>query len=281
MPELPEVEVTRRALAPHVEGRVVSAVIVRDRRLRWPVPMRLASMLKGERLERLDRRGKYLLWCFAHGTLISHLGMSGTWRVHMRARDAPPAGKHDHVDIVFARPGGSSCVRLTDPRRFGALLWHPRAHGAIERHPLLAGLGIEPFDARFDPQLVHAHTRGRRAPIKQVLLAGDLVVGVGNIYASESLFRARIDPRLPAHRLGPARCTRLVDAVREVLGEAIRAGGSTLRDFVDADGTAGYFMLEAHVYGRCGEPCRKCGAPIRRIVQGQRATFFCPRCQRR
>lgn len=275
MPELPEVEVTRQALAPWVEGRTVRTVTVRERRLRWPVPPRLPALLAGHELLRLERRGKYLLWCFAHGTLISHLGMSGVWRVHPRR--APPAGRHDHVDLCI----GSACLRLTDPRRFGALLWHPAGAGAVDAHPLLARLGIEPFDPRFDGAWLYRHTRGRSAAIKLVLLAGDAVVGVGNIYASESLFRAGIDPRVPARRLGPRRCARLARAVREVLAEAIAVGGSTLRDFVSVAGEAGYFMREAAVYDRAGASCRHCATPIRRLVQGGRATYFCPRCQRR
>jgi formamidopyrimidine-DNA glycosylase len=272
MPELPEVEVTRRALAPHVEGRVVRAVDVREGRLRWPVPLDLAQRLIGQRVAQLQRRGKYLLWRFSGGTLISHLGMSGSWRVH--AGSAPPPGRHDHVDLAF-----DDCVlRLTDPRRFGALLWHPEAEG--DAHPLLAHLGIEPFDPAFDGAWLHAGTRGRSTSIKQVLLAGDVVVGVGNIYASESLFRARIHPALPARRLGLARCTRLAEAVRAVLGEAIAVGGSTLRDFSAGAGAEGYFTQDAAVYDRAGLPCRVCAAPIRRRVQGQRATYFCPRCQR-
>lgn len=272
MPELPEVEVTRRALAPHVEGRIVRSVHVRDRRLRWPVPLDLAQRLTGQRVACLQRRGKYLLWRFSGGTLISHLGMSGSWRVHTGS--APPPGRHDHVDLAF-----DGCVlRLTDPRRFGALLWHPEADS--ESHPLLAHLGIEPFDPVFDGAWLHAGTRGRSTSIKQVLLAGDVVVGVGNIYASESLFRARIHPALPARRLGLARCTRLAEAVRAVLGEAIAVGGSTLRDFSAGAGAEGYFTQEAAVYDRAGMPCRVCAAPIRRRVQAQRATYFCPRCQR-
>jgi len=272
MPELPEVEVTRRALAPHVEGRVVRAVDVREGRLRWPVPLDLAQRLIGQRVAQLQRRGKYLLWRFSGGTLISHLGMSGSWRVH--AGSAPPPGRHDHVDLAF-----DDCVlRLTDPRRFGALLWHPEAEG--DAHPLLAHLGIEPFDPAFDGAWLHAGTRGRSTSIKQVLLAGDVVVGVGNIYASESLFRARIHPALPARRLGLARCTRLAEAVRAVRGEAIAVGGSTLRDFSAGAGAEGYFTQDAAVYDRAGLPCRVCAAPIRRRVQGQRATYFCPRCQR-
>lgn len=275
MPELPEVEVTRLALAPHVEGRRVRDLVVRERRLRWPVPEDLPRLLPGQPVERLARRGKYLLWEVPAGTLISHLGMSGSWRVHLGAPPMP--GAHDHIDLVF----DDRLLRLTDPRRFGALLWHPRAAGGIDTHVLLAHLGLEPFDARFDGDWLYAHTRGRSAPIKQVLLAGDIVVGVGNIYASESLFRAGINPKLPARRLGPARCALLAQAVREVLAQAIRAGGSTLRDFIGAEGEQGYFTQSAAVYDREGESCRACGTPIRRLVQGQRATYYCPRCQRR
>lgn len=274
MPELPEVEVTRRGLAPAVSGRVLREVVVRESRLRQPVRADLPQLLRGRELLALDRRGKYLLWRFAHGSLISHLGMSGVWRAH--ALPAPPPARHDHVDLVF----DGRLLRLTDPRRFGSLVWHPAEAGPVEAHASLARLGIEPFDARFDGAWLHAGTRGRSVAIKPLLLAGEVVVGVGNIYCSESLYRARINPRLPAHRLGPARCARLAAAVREVLAQAIEAGGSTLRDFVSAAGEQGYFMIEAGVYGREGQPCRVCATPIRRIVQGQRATYYCPRCQR-
>lgn len=272
MPELPEVEVTRRALAPLVEGRVVRALTVRDGRLRWPVPADLGERVCGQRVVSLQRRAKYLLWRFSDGTLISHLGMSGSWRVH--AGGAPPPGRHDHIDLEF----DECLLRLTDPRRFGALVWHPRAPDSS--HPLLAHLGIEPFDPDFDGAWVHAGTRGRSASIKQVLMSGDVVVGVGNIYASESLFRARIHPALPARRLGPVRCERLAAAVRSVLGDAIEVGGSTLRDFSAGAGAEGYFTQQAAVYGRDGLPCVACAAPIRRRIQGQRASYFCPRCQR-
>lgn len=277
MPELPEVEVTRRALAPYVEQQTVEAVTVRDPRLRWPVPQRLSALLAGRTVERLQRRGKYLLWEFAHGTLISHLGMSGAWRVWPRKRAVPAPGTHDHVDVLFT----AACVRLTDPRRFGALLWHDARKGDVAAHPLLAALGIEPFDARFDGAWLYRHTRSRAASIKQVLLGGDVVVGVGNIYASESLFRARISPRRQARRIGLVRYEALATAIREVLTEAIAVGGSTLRDFVGADGADGYFMLDARVYDRAGQPCRVCATPIVRVVQGQRATFYCRVCQKR
>jgi len=276
MPELPEVEVTRRALAPYVEGRRVESVAVRDARLRWPIPQHLPATLAGRAVRSLARRGKYLLWNFDHGTLISHLGMSGAWRVWPRAR-LPAPRLHDHVDVVLAR----HVLRLTDPRRFGALLWHAQDDGPVAAHPLLAHLGIEPFDARFDGAVLHAGSRGRAVAVKQLLLAGQVVVGVGNIYASEALFRAGIDPRMPAGRLSRPRCERLAAAVRDVLTEAIGVGGSTLRDFVSAAGDEGYFMLDAAVYEREGLPCRACGTAIRRIQQGQRSTYHCPRCQRR
>ena len=276
MPELPEVEVTRRALAPYVEQHKVESVIVRDARLRWPVPPALSGRLAGRPVERLRRRGKYLLWEFLHGTLISHLGMSGAWRVWPRRRAVPPPGPHDHVDIVFV----ATCVRLTDPRRFGALLWHDALEGEVATHPLLAGLGIEPFDPRFDGDWLYRHTRSRAASIKQILLAGDVVVGVGNIYASESLFRARINPKRSARRIGRVRYEALATAVRDVLSEAIAVGGSTLRDFVGADGVDGYFMLDARVYDRAGELCRVCATPIVRVLQGQRATYYCRVCQK-
>lgn len=276
MPELPEVEVTRRGLAPYVVGQQVEGVTVRDARLRWPVPLDLGARLAGRHVEGLERRGKYLLWRFTHGTLISHLGMSGVWRVWPR-RNAPEPQRHDHVDLAFSR----HLLRLTDPRRFGAVLWHAAAAGPVEGHPLLAKLGLEPFDPRFGGHALYRETRRRAAAIKQVLLSGDIVVGVGNIYASEALFLAGIDPRTPAQRVSRARCERLAVAVREVLATAIGVGGSTLRDFVSAAGDEGYFMLDANVYERAGRPCRACATPIRRIVQGQRTTYYCPHCQRR
>lgn len=280
MPELPEVEVTRRALAPAAEGGVIEALIVRQQQLRWPVPSGLPRQLTGAQVLRLERRGKYLLWRFAKGTLISHLGMSGSWRVHPARAPAP--GPHDHADLVVRKGRDLNVLRLTDPRRFGALLWQRGGERSLARHALLANLGIEPFDPHFDGAFLHARTRRRRSAIKQVLLAGDIVVGVGNIYASESLFHAGIDPRARADRLTLPRCERLAQAIRLVLAQAIEVGGSSLRDFVGADGREGYFMVDAFVYDRNGLACRRCSSGvIRRIVQGARATYFCPHCQRR
>ncbi len=285
MPELPEVEVTRRGVAPYLEGRVVQQVVLRRAGLRWPFPADLARLLAGRTIRSTGRRGKYLLIGFDHGTLIVHLGMSG----HLRILPFDtPAQKHDHFDLVIdavpehggrADGGIWQAMRLTDARRFGAVLWHAAADGAPDNHALLRGLGVEPLQAGFSAQLLHRQSRTRAAPIKQVLLAGDIVVGVGNIYASESLFRAGINPKTPAKKIGLARYEKLAQAIREILAAAIEQGGSTLRDFVGADGQSGYFQQSYFVYDRAGLPCRVCGAPVRQITQGQRSTFYCVRCQ--
>jgi formamidopyrimidine-DNA glycosylase len=270
MPELPEVETTRRGVAPRVVGRTVAKLTVYDRRLRWPVPADLASRIVGQRIERVDRRSKYLLFAIGEGTLLVHLGMTGSLRVHAR----PPARRlHDHVDIVL---DDGAVLRYHDPRRFGAMLWVPEPHG----HPLLRHLGPEPFDPAFDADTLWRATRGRRAAIKVALMDNRLVVGVGNIYASEALFRAGIRPTVAAGRLSRPRYARLVAAVQEVLAEAIDSGGSTLRDYVDSSGARGSFQLVHNVYGRDGKPCRTCGTPIRLTRQGQRASYYCPGCQR-
>jgi formamidopyrimidine-DNA glycosylase len=268
MPELPEVEVTRRGLVPHVAGCVISGVHVREARLRWKVADEVRS-LAGRTVRGVLRRGKYLLLDCGDGHLILHLGMSGSLRV--LPAETPP-GKHDHFDLVL----GDRLLRLRDPRRFGAVLW---TSSPVASHPLLAHLGIEPLSRALDPGRLHRLTRGHRAPIKQFLMDGRRIVGVGNIYASESLFRARISPHTPAGRLSAERCARLSAAIKETLRRAIRAGGSTLRDFVGTDGNPGYFQNRYWVYDREGKPCRRCGTPVRRIVQGQRSTFHCPRCQ--
>jgi formamidopyrimidine-DNA glycosylase len=273
MPELPEVEVTRRGVAPHVEGRMVSGVVLRHTGLRWPFPPQLPEILAGHTVRGTARRGKYLLILFEHGTLIVHLGMSGHLRV--LPHDTPPK-KHDHFDLQL----GEQVLRLSDPRRFGAVLWHAVDEGDIENHLLLRGLGVEPLGEAFDGEWLYRQTRNRTAAIKQVLLAGDIVVGVGNIYASESLFQARINPKTPAHRIGLVRYERLALAIREILAAAIEQGGSSLRDFINVNGQSGYFQQNYFTYARTGEPCRICNTPIRQIVQGQRSTFYCPNCQK-
>jgi formamidopyrimidine-DNA glycosylase len=277
MPELPEVEVTRLGVAPHLEGRTVEDVVLRRADLRWPFPDRLGELLAGHQIIKTGRRGKYLLVEFAHGTLIIHLGMSGHLRV------LPPGvepKKHDHFDLIVRGPEGLQVLRMHDPRRFGAVLWHGVDDGELEQHVLLRGLGVEPLGDGFSGALLHKETRKRSAPIKQVLLAGDIVVGVGNIYACESLFRAGINPKTPASRISRARYDKLALAIREILAAAIVQGGSTLRDFIAVNGQSGYFQQTYFVYDRAGVPCRNCGTPIRQIKQGQRSTFYCVNCQR-
>jgi len=269
MPELPEVEVTRRSIAPHIVGRTISDVTVRERRLRWPVPAALARARR-RAVRAVRRRGKYLLLDLGRGHVIVHLGMSGSLR--LLARRTPP-GRHEHVDIVF----GDRVLRLRDPRRFGAVLWTDGPPGA---HPLLARLGVEPLARAFDGERLRALARGRRTSVKQLLMNGRLIAGIGNIYASEALFLAGIRPTRRAGSLSRAQCAALARAVKRTLRAAIRAGGSTLRDFVGGDGAPGEFQLRAWVYDRAGLPCRRCGAPIRRRVQAGRASFYCPRCQR-
>ena len=281
LPELPEVEVVRRGLEATIVGQRLLHVIVRAPRLRFPLAADLERELAGARLLGVTRRSKYLLLDFAgdpvgnreSGTLLIHLGMTGTLRFEPVA---PPPGRHDHVDLVFEQ----GTLRYRDPRRFGAMLWHPARIGPIAAHPLFAKLGVEPLSPSFDGAALHAATRGRKVAIKQFLLAGGGVVGVGNIYASESLFRARIRPTVAAGRLSRERCERLAAEIRATLEESIAHGGTTLRDFFGSDGQGGYFQNECLVYGRQGEPCRTCGAPIRMIRQQQRATFYCPNCQR-
>jgi formamidopyrimidine-DNA glycosylase len=273
MPELPEVEVVRRGLTAILIGQTIRQVTVRDARLRWPVPDDLSDLLQFQRLQRTDRRSKYLLLEFDAGTLIVHLGMSGTLTI---APIGSPPGKHDHVDLLF----DEALLRFHDPRRFGAVLWHDRDAGPLHEHRLLAGLGLEPFDAAFDAAALKRVVRGRKLAIKQLLLSGAAVVGVGNIYASESLFQAGIRPGRAAGSLTLAECSRLVDAVRGVLARAIERGGSSLRDFVAADGATGHFQLECFVYGRAGLPCRRCGTVVRQRRQQQRSTYYCAHCQR-
>jgi formamidopyrimidine-DNA glycosylase len=271
MPELPEVETTRRGVAPHVEGHKVTAVRIYDHRLRWPVPSDLAKRLVGRKIDRVERRSKYLLFRVGRATLIIHLGMTGSLRVYQRA---PARRPHDHVDFDF---DNDVTLRYHDPRRFGAVLW---AQGTTAAHPLLAHLGPEPLMPDFDAAYLYAATRNRRTGIKQVIMDSQVVVGVGNIYANEALFRAGIRPTRSANRIAPQRMARLVEAIRDTLTEAIAQGGSTLRDYVDSDGRPGDFQLGYHVYGRSGLACRTCSGPISTTRTGGRATFYCARCQR-
>lgn len=274
MPELPEVEVTRRGIAPTLTGRRISGVVTRTPTLRYPLPRNLHATLDGHRLTAVSRRGKYLLLGFDHGHLLMHLGMSGSLRL---VPAKLPAGKHDHVDLLFASTGESIALRLRDPRRFGAILWLP---GDRLTHPLLTALGVEPLTEQFSAAWLKRELAGLTAAIKPVLMDSHRVVGIGNIYASESLFRAGIDPRTAAGRLSLKRLERLVQAIKTTLTAAIDAGGSSLRDFIHSDGSSGYFQQQYFVYGREAEPCRVCGRKIRQLRQGQRATFFCAGCQR-
>ncbi|MBD3618499.1 MAG: bifunctional DNA-formamidopyrimidine glycosylase/DNA-(apurinic or apyrimidinic site) lyase [Chromatiales bacterium] len=271
MPELPEVETTRRGIAPHVTGHRVREVIVRQPRLRWPVPRALARKLAGQTIDAVERRGKYLLLRTTAGTAILHLGMSGSLRI-VDARVAPET--HDHLDLVLEN---GRALRLRDPRRFGAALWTETDPLA---HKLLAALGPEPLSDAFDTDYLYARSRGRKGSIKEFIMNSHVVVGVGNIYASESLFRAGINPRRAAGRVSRERYAALVKAIKDVLAEAIKQGGTTLRDFVREDGQPGYFRIRLKVYDRADKPCPVCGTAIRQITQGQRSTYYCPVCQR-
>lgn len=270
MPELPEVETIRRGLVPRLEGQVLCGALCRVAGLRLPFPPALNELLAGQQLHSIERRAKYLLLRCDGGTLILHLGMSGYLRVV--ARDLPP-GKHDHLDLLFS---DGQTLRFSDARRFGLLLW---TSADPRNHPLLAGLGPEPFDAAFTGGSLYERARGRSAPVKAFIMDQRMVVGVGNIYASEALFLAGIHPARAAGRISRERYRRLVDVIRSVLGEAIAAGGTTIRDFSDSDGKPGYFALSLRVYGREGEACPTCGLKIRQERIGGRSSFFCPRCQ--
>jgi formamidopyrimidine-DNA glycosylase len=270
LPELPEVETTRRGLSPHVRGRRIVALAVYEPRLRWRIARDLPGKVAGKRILRVGRRAKYLLLDLESGTLLLHLGMSGNLRV---VPADTPRRAHDHFDLVL---DSGVALRFNDPRRFGSLLY---ASGDPQQHPLLRPLAPEPFSAAFNADYLYRITRGRRVAIKQLLMNSRLVVGVGNIYASEALFRARLRPGRAARTLTRADAARLVRSVRAVLRQAIRAGGTTLRDYLGADGAPGYFRQRLYVYERRGEPCRRCGTAVRAMTQGQRATYYCPACQ--
>jgi formamidopyrimidine-DNA glycosylase len=278
MPELPEVEVTKLGIQPHIEGREVSAVKVLDGRLRWPVPTNLNQLLPGQHVISIERRGKYLILEMEKGYLLIHLGMTGTLRV---LSNKDPLKPHDRITFEF----GKLSLRLHDPRKFGAVLWHSKSKGPIEQNSLLRKLGVEPFSAEFADQLgaevLYRCSRKRTVAVKQFLLAGQAVVGVGNIYCSESLFEARIHPAKAAGKLTRPDCIRLANAVRLILKKAIDAGGSSLKDFVNSDGDPGHFTALTKVYDRKDQPCLVCKAPIKQIVQGQRSSYFCPQCQKR
>lgn len=272
MPELPEVETTRCGIAPHLLGKTVRSVSVRQAKLRWPVPPDLAQQLQDSRIVCIRRRAKYLLFEFAHGVMLVHLGMSGSLRIY-EAGQAPSPAKHDHIDWIT---DDGTVLRFRDPRRFGAVLW---LSGAAEQHPLLRHLGPEPLDAEFDAGYLETALSRRKSAVKTVLMDNAVVVGVGNIYANEALFGAGIAPARPAASLSGEECRLLAAEIRTVLQKAIKAGGSTLRDFVNSDGQSGYFQQQYRVYGREGEACRTCGTPIVRTVLGQRSSFYCPACQ--
>ncbi len=271
MPELPEVETTRRGIAPRLEGQRIAKVTVRERRLRWPVPAGLERKLRGQTVRSIERRAKYLLLHTDAGAALIHLGMTGSLRLVI---DQAPPDKHDHFDIAM---DSGVILRFNDARRFGSFLWGGAEPSA---HPLLAKLGPEPLSEMFNGDYLYRVSRGRRIAIKPLLMNAHVVVGVGNIYASEALFRAGIHPKRAAGRISKQRMEKLALAVQDVLAQSIRAGGTTLRDFYGGDGRPGYFRQELLVYGRDGEPCIRCSAPVRVAVLGQRSTFYCISCQR-
>lgn len=270
MPELPEVETTVRALRPVLEGRRIARTVVRESRLRWPVPADLPSRLQGMLVTSVVRRAKYILIGTTAGTLIVHLGMSGRFCL---AGPGDTPEKHDHVDIITDH---GDILRYTDPRRFGAMLW---ATGDPAAHPLLAELGPEPWDPGISGDLLFRQSRRRSAPVKTFLMDGTVIVGVGNIYANEALFRAGIRPTRAANRVSRAQYAKLLEQVRQVLTEAIAAGGTTLRDFAAGERQAGYFRVSLSVYGRASQPCTQCGGPLKEVRIANRSTVYCPRCQ--
>ncbi len=269
MPELPEVETSRRGIEPHIVGTTISRIVIRERRLRWPVPQSIDRNLPGQSVDSVSRRAKYILINTQKGSAILHLGMSGSVCI---VNADTPAGVHDHFDIEF---DSGLVLRFRDPRRFGSLHWSQEPLS----HRLLKDLGPEPLSSDFDGHYLWRRSRGRKVSIKQFIMNAHIVVGVGNIYASEALFMAGINPRRAAGRIARSRYDQLADAIKEVLGKAIKAGGTTLRDFYGGNGEAGYFKQQLEAYGRENEPCRRCDSPITAIVQGQRSTYYCKRCQ--
>ena len=271
MPELPEVETTRRGIETHIENNKVSKVILRRKTLRWPITPALSKDLPGETIQSVSRRGKYLLLATQKGCLLIHLGMSGSLRIVESSR---AAAKHDHVDVVFAN---NKVLRYTDPRRFGCILWETEP---IEAHPLLASLGPEPLEDNFHTDYLFKKSRRRNIAVKTFIMDSKVVVGVGNIYANESLFLAGISPKRSAGKISKPRYEKLVECIQQVLQQAIDVGGTTLKDFTGSDGEPGYFAQSLHVYGRRGEPCHGCNGTLKEIRQGQRSTVYCSQCQK-
>ena len=269
MPELPEVETTRCGIEPHLLGKTIQDIVIRQPRLRWPIPQRLKKCLPGQRVLAVERRAKYLFLRLTQGTIIIHLGMSGSLRI-LPAKSQP--GPHDHVDLIL----GAKCLRLRDPRRFGALLW---TTADPNKHKLIRQLGPEPLSSEFDGYCLYRLSRNRKIAVKNLIMDSRVVVGVGNIYASEALFRAAINPVRPCHCIALKRYLQLAEEIKQVLQEAIAQGGTTLKDFQHEDGSAGYFAQKLQVYGRENRPCPSCGQPIVRRIIGQRSSFYCRRCQ--
>jgi len=271
LPELPEVETTKRGITPHIHKQHVSKIVLRRKSLRWPITPSLTKELTGQQIDSINRRGKYLLLTTAKGTLLIHLGMSGSLRI---VDQACAPGKHDHVDIVFSN---NRVLRYNDPRRFGCILWH---RGSVSDHQLLKSLGPEPLGDEFDSSYLFAKSRNKSSAVKTFIMDSKIVVGVGNIYANEALFMAGINPGRAAGKISSARYANLVECIRQVLTKAIDVGGTTLRDFTDSNGDPGYFSQSLQVYGRKGEACNNCGKTLKEIRLGQRSTVYCPACQR-
>ncbi|MEE9326422.1 MAG: bifunctional DNA-formamidopyrimidine glycosylase/DNA-(apurinic or apyrimidinic site) lyase [Cocleimonas sp.] len=270
MPELPEVETTRKGIQPYIKNQKVVEVVVRQVKLRWPIPKEIQDMV-GQTIDSVERRGKYILLKVPKGTTLIHLGMSGSLRI---LEAGTPHEKHDHVDIVFEN---NKLIRLRDPRRFGAVLWTTQNP---HKHKLIRSLGPEPLSDDFNTYYLYQQSRGRSVSIKQFIMNGHVVVGVGNIYACESLFKAGISPKRSAGKISKTRYKNLVIIIKEVLAAAIKQGGTTLKDFVQAEGSPGYFQQQLNVYGRAGEPCLVCNSLVKKITQGQRSSFYCAKCQR-
>ena len=271
MPELPEVETSRRGIEPHILNRSVTQVVIRQKKLRWPIPGALKKLLINESIQQVERRGKYILLRTKAGTVILHLGMSGSLRILDKSIAAE---KHDHFDIVF---DNNKVLRLRDPRRFGSVLW---TKTDPLKHKLLKDLGPEPLDDVFNAQYLFDISRNRKVPVKTFLMNSHIVVGVGNIYANESLFSAGINPKRAANKISLARYEKLVPTIKSILKKSIEQGGTTLKDFINEDGKPGYFQQTLSVYGRTGEPCINCKKPIKQITQAQRSTFYCTSCQK-